>query len=105
LLTQVILFYVKPIFLVDTFIILVMTLILTWMQILCYAEVQKAADAVAVAASAEFDKQIFQETRRLVPTSKIWTSAQSYVNLNTVGLSAKGVYAFVTGIQLSGVIT
>ena len=82
-----------------------MTLILTWMQILCYAEVQKAADAVAVAASAEFDKQIFQETRRLVPTSKIWTSAQSYVNLNTVGLSAKGVYAFVTGIQLSGVIT
>jgi len=72
-----------------------MTLILTWMQILCYAEVQKAADAVAVAASAEFDK----------PTSKIWTSAQSYVNLNTVGLSAKGVYAFVTGIQLSGVIT
>ena len=66
------------------------------------AEVQKAADAAAVAASAEFDQQVFQETGRLVPTSKTWASAQSYVNLNTVGLSAKGVHAFVTGIQLSG---
>jgi Flp pilus assembly protein TadG len=66
------------------------------------AEVQKAADAAAVAASAEFDQQIFQETGRLVPTSKTWASAQSYVNWNTVGLSAKGVHAFVTGIQLSG---
>lgn len=65
------------------------------------AEVQKAADAAAVAASAEFDQQVFQETGRLVPTSKTWASAQSYVNLNTVGLSAKGVHAFVTGIQLS----
>ncbi len=66
------------------------------------AEVQKAADAAAVAASAEFDQQVFQESGRLVPTSKTWASAQSYVNLNTVGLSAKGVHAFVTGIQLSG---
>ena len=66
------------------------------------AEVQKAADAAAVAASAEFDQQVFQETGRLIPTSKTWASAQSYVNLNTVGLSTKGVRAFVTGIQLSG---
>lgn len=66
------------------------------------AEVQKAADAAAVAASAEFDQQIFQETGKLIPTSKTWASAQSYVNLNTVGLSAKGVHALVTGIQLSG---
>ena len=66
------------------------------------AEVQKAADAAAVAASAEFDQKIFQETGRLVPTSKTWASAQSFVNLNTIGLSAKGVHAFVTGIQLSG---
>lgn len=66
------------------------------------AEVQKAADAAAVAASAEFDQQVFQETGRLIQTSKTWTSAQSYVNLNTVGLSTKGVHAFVTGIQMSG---
>ena len=38
----------------------------------------------------------------MVPTSKTWASAQSYVNTNTFGLSAKGVHAFVTGIQLSG---
>lgn len=66
------------------------------------AKVQKAADAAAVAASVEFDQQVFQETGRLVSTSKTWSSAQSYVNLNTVGLSAKGVHAFVTGIQFSG---
>jgi Flp pilus assembly protein TadG len=66
------------------------------------AEVQKAADAAAVAASAEFDQQIFQETGKLVQTSKTWVSAQTYVNLNTVGLSNKGVHAFVTRIQLSG---
>lgn len=66
------------------------------------AEVQKAADAAAVAASAEFDQQVFQESGKLVATSKTWASAQYYVNLNTVGLSAKGVHAFVTGIQLSG---
>jgi uncharacterized membrane protein len=68
-------------------------------------EDQKAADAAAVAASAEFDQQVFQETGRLVPTSKTWASAQTYVNLNTVGLSAKGVHAYVTRIQLSGRIT
>lgn len=66
------------------------------------AEVQKAADAAAVAASAEFDQQVFQETGNLIPTSKTWASAQSYVNLNTVGLSTKGVHSYVTGIQLSG---
>jgi hypothetical protein len=54
-----------------------------------------------VAASAEFDLQIFQETGRLVPTSKTWASAQTYVNLNTIGLTAKGVHAFVTGIQMN----
>jgi len=66
------------------------------------AEVQKAADAAAVAASAEFDQQIFQETGRIVSTSSTWASAQSYVNLNTVGLSTKGVHVFVTGIRVSG---
>jgi len=66
------------------------------------AEIQKAADTAAVAASAEFDQQIFQETGRLVSTSKTWASAQSYVNLNTVGLSAKGVDSYVTNIQVNG---
>jgi uncharacterized membrane protein len=65
------------------------------------AEVQKAADAAAVAASAEINQQVFQETGSLIPTSKTWAVAQSFVSHNTVGLSARGVHAFVTGIQMS----
>jgi uncharacterized membrane protein len=65
------------------------------------AEVQKAADAAAVAASAEIDPQVFQDTGNLVPTSRTWSNAQSYVSMNTAGLSAKGVHAFVTNIQVS----
>jgi Flp pilus assembly protein TadG len=66
------------------------------------SEVQKAADAAAVAASAEINQSIFQDTGNLTPTSKTWGNAQSYVSSNTIGLSAKGVHAFVTGIQVSG---
>jgi Flp pilus assembly protein TadG len=66
------------------------------------AEVAKAADAAAVAASAEINQQIFQETGRLTPTSTTWANAQSYVSANTIGLSSKGVNAYVTGIQVNG---
>lgn len=64
------------------------------------AEVQKAADAAAVAASAEINQQVFQDTGSLVPTSKTWGNAQAYVTSNAAGLSARGVHAFVTGIQV-----
>jgi len=66
------------------------------------SEIQKAADAAAVAASAEIDRQVFQETGSLVPTSQTWANAQTFVSANTAGLSQKGVQAFVTGIQVSG---
>ena len=66
------------------------------------SEVQKAADAAAVAASAEINQRVFQDTGSLNPTSKTWSKAQSYVSSNTSGLSAKGVHAFVPGIQVSG---
>ena len=66
------------------------------------SEVQKAADAAAVAASAEINQRVFQDTGSLTPTSKTWENAQSYVSSNTSGLTAKGVHAFVTGIQVSG---
>ena len=66
------------------------------------SEVAKAADAAAVAASAEINQQVFQDTGSLVPTSRTWANAQSYVTSNTTGLSAKGVHAFVTGIHVSG---
>lgn len=66
------------------------------------SEVQKAADAAAVAAAAEINQRVFQDTGSLISTSKTWANAQSYVSSNTIGLSAKGVHAFVTGIQVSG---
>lgn len=66
------------------------------------SEVAKAADAAAVAASAEINQRTFQDSGALVPSSKIWSNAQTYVSQNTAGLSAKGVHAYVTGIQVSG---
>ncbi|MAT45450.1 MAG: hypothetical protein CL609_24240 [Anaerolineaceae bacterium] len=65
------------------------------------AEVQKAADAAAVAASAEINQQVFQDTGNLVPTAKTWGNIQSYVTANTANLSAKGVHAFVTEIHVN----
>ena len=66
------------------------------------SEVAKAADAAAVAASAEINQRTFRDSGSLMPTSKTWGTAQSYVAQNTVGLAAKGVHAYVTGIQVSG---
>lgn len=66
------------------------------------AEVAKAADAAAVAAAAEINQGTFQESGALVATDKTWANAQSYVVQNTASLAAKGVYAYVTGIQVSG---
>ena len=66
------------------------------------SEVAKAADAAAVAASAEINQKVFQDTGSLIPTSLTWGNAQSYVTSNTTGLSAKGVHAFVTNIQVNG---
>lgn len=65
------------------------------------SEVAKAADAAAVAASAEINQQVFQNTGNLVPTSKTWGNAQAYVTFNTANLSARGIHAFVKGIQVS----
>ncbi len=66
------------------------------------SEVAKAADAAAVAASAEINQRTFRDSGSLVATSKTWANAQSYVAQNTAGLAAKGVHAYVTGIQVSG---
>lgn len=66
------------------------------------SEVAKAADAAAVAASAEINQRAFRDSGSLSPTAKTWANAQSYVSQNTAGLSSKGVNAYVTGIQVSG---
>jgi hypothetical protein len=63
------------------------------------SEVAKAADAAAVAAAAEINQRTFRDSGALVPTDKTWANAQSYVSQNTAGLSAKGVHAYVTGIE------
>ena len=66
------------------------------------SEVAKAADAAAVAAAAEINQRSFRDSGSLVPTAKTWQNAQIYVTQNTAGLATKGVYAYVTGIQVSG---
>jgi uncharacterized membrane protein len=66
------------------------------------SEVAKAADAAAVAASAEINQRTFRDNGSLVPSSKTWSNAQTYVSQNAAGLAAKGVHAYVTGIQVSG---
>jgi Flp pilus assembly protein TadG len=66
------------------------------------SEVAKAADAAAVAAAAEINQRTFQDSGSFVPTSRTWANAQSFVSQNTSGLDAKGVHAYVTGIQVSG---
>lgn len=66
------------------------------------SEIAKAADAAAVAASAEINQRTSQTSGSLVPTGKTWSNAQSYASQNSAGLAAKGVHAFVTGIQISG---
>ncbi len=66
------------------------------------SEVAKAADAAAVAAAAVINERTFRDSGGLVPTDKTWANAQVYVSQNTAGLSAKGVHAYVTGIEVSG---
>jgi Flp pilus assembly protein TadG len=66
------------------------------------SEVAKAADAAAVAASAEINQMAFQDSGSLNPTSKTWANAQSYASQNTASLSVRDVHAYVTGIQVSG---
>ena len=66
------------------------------------AEVAKAADAAALAAAAEIDQQVFEESGNLTPTSATWANAQEFANINGNYLAKKGVNVFVTGIQVSG---
>ena len=55
------------------------------------SEVAKAADAAAVAASAEINQRTFQDSGSLVSTSKTWANAQSRVLKNNAGLAAKRI--------------
>jgi Flp pilus assembly protein TadG len=64
------------------------------------AEVAKAADAAALAAAAEINQRVFEETGDLQPTSKTWANAQAFASMNNGYLSQYGVNAVVTGISV-----
>ena len=63
------------------------------------AEIAKAADAAALAAAAEINQRVFEETGDLQPTSKTWANAQAFASMNNAYLSQYGVNAVVTRIS------
>jgi Flp pilus assembly protein TadG len=64
------------------------------------SEIAKAADAAAVAAAAEINQRVFQDSGDLMPTEKTWANAQTYAARNNSVLSARGIHAYVTGISV-----
>jgi hypothetical protein len=60
----------------------------------------KAADAAAVAAAAEINQRVFQDSGDLTSTEKTWANAQTYASRNNSVLSARGIHAYVTGISV-----
>ncbi len=64
------------------------------------AEVAKSADAAALAAAAEINQRVFEETGDLQPTSRTWANAQAFASMNNNFLKRYGVDAVVTGIAV-----
>jgi len=64
------------------------------------SEVAKAADAAAVAAAAEINQRVFQNSGARTPPDKSWANAQTYAFRNNSVLSARGINAYVTGIAV-----
>jgi len=64
------------------------------------AEIDKAADAAALAAAAEISQRVFEETGDLQPTSRTWVNAQIFASMNNGYLAQYGVHAVVTGIAV-----
>ena len=64
------------------------------------AEIAKAADAAAVAAAAEINQRVFQDSGDLTPTDKTWANAQTFASRNNSVLSARGINAYVTNISV-----
>ncbi len=48
------------------------------------AEVGEAADAVALAAAAEINPRMFEDSGNLAPTGKTWANAQAFANIKLV---------------------
>ena len=64
------------------------------------AEIAKAADAAALAAAVEINQQVFESNGNLAPTSKTWSNAQVFANMNNNYLAQYGINAVVTGISV-----
>ncbi|MDD5367551.1 MAG: pilus assembly protein TadG-related protein [Anaerolineaceae bacterium] len=64
------------------------------------AEIAKAADAAALAAAAEINQRVFENSGDLTATSSTWANAQSFASMNNNYLAQYGVNAVVTGINL-----
>lgn len=64
------------------------------------AEIAKAADAAALAASAEINQRIFESSGDLTATSRTWANAQAFASMNNNYLAQYGVNAVVTGINI-----
>jgi len=65
------------------------------------AQISAAADAAALGAAIEINQNTFRTSGNLVPTDKTWSEAQAMVNANTGMLSAQGIHARVTGINVN----
>ena len=64
------------------------------------AEVAKAADAAALAAAAEINQRMFEESGDLQPTGRTWANAQAFASMNNGYLAQYGIHAVVTGINV-----
>jgi uncharacterized membrane protein len=64
------------------------------------AEVQKAADAGALAAAQEVDVTIYQNEGRIVLKPSAAGTAGVYADLNCGYLAARGIYPRITGITV-----
>jgi hypothetical protein len=45
-------------------------------------EIAKAADAAALAAAAEINQRVFENSGDLIATSKTWSNAQGFASMN-----------------------
>ncbi len=62
------------------------------------AEIQKAADAAALAAAIEVDIPHYQQTHEIVLLGSAFSTASAYANMNVDYLAAHGIYPAITGI-------
>ena len=61
----------------------------------------KAADAAALAAAAEINQRLFEESGDLQPTGRTWANAQAFASMNNAYLANYGIHALVTGIKVN----